>query len=150
LVVAVEMHLVGAPSALPPTKQSILDAGVARGGKQGWEPINAREYLVRDAACPNVARPPHERWHAEGAFPVRYLLVAERGVAAVRPRVHVRAIVSGVDDNRIVRDIEIVERLEQFADVTVVLNHPIGVFVVDHATLATHRRSHMRPKMHAC
>ena len=82
LVVAVEMHVVGAPSGLPSSKQSILDAGVARGGEQGWEPINSREYLVRDAACPDVARPAHECWHAEGAFPVRHLLVAERRVAA--------------------------------------------------------------------
>ena len=55
--------------------------------------------------------------HPEGAFPVGVLLAAERGHRAVGPGVHVRAVVGRVDDDRIVGDAQILERLEQLADV---------------------------------
>src|SRR5262245_46469526 len=94
LIVAVEMHLVGAPAGLPALQQALLHAGIAGRREQGREPVEAREYLVRHAARADAARPAHECRHAERPFPVR---VAERRIAAVRPRVHVRPVVGGVE-----------------------------------------------------
>ena len=39
-----------------------------------------------------------------------------------------RAVVGRVEDDGVVGDAEIVERLEQLADVAVVLDHAVGVF----------------------
>ena len=41
-----------------------------------------------------------------------------------------RTIVTGVDDNGVVRDTHIVQRLEQAADGVVVLKHSVDVFAV--------------------
>ena len=68
--------------------------------------------------------------HAEGAFPVRVLFAAEGRHRAVGPGVHVRAVVGRVDDDRVVGDAQIVERLEQRADRVVVLDHAVDVFAV--------------------
>ena len=38
-----------------------------------------------------------------------------------------RAVVGCVEDDRIVRELQIIQRLEQFADVPVVLDHAVGV-----------------------
>jgi hypothetical protein len=43
-----------------------------------------------------------------------------------------RAVVGSVDDECVVGDAEIVEYLEQFANVAVVLDHAISVFIVWH------------------
>ena len=48
-------------------------------------------------------------------------------IAAVRPGVHVRAVVGRVEDDGVVGDAEVVERLEELADVPVVLDHAVGV-----------------------
>ena len=50
-------------------------------------------------------------------------------------RVHVRAVVGRVDHDRVVGDAEIVERLEQLADMAVVLDHAVGVFAEAAAAL---------------
>ena len=44
---------------------------------------------------------------------------------------------------------EVPEGLQQFADITVVLNHAVGIFVVGHAALPPHRGANMREEMHA-
>ena len=78
----------------------------------------------------NLPGPAHERRHPVGALPVGVFLAAERRGAGVRPGVVVRAVVGRVQDDRVVGDAEIVELLEQFADVAVVLDHPVRVLVL--------------------
>ena len=45
-------------------------------------------------------------------------------------------VVGCVDDDGVVGDAEIVERLEELADVTVMLDHAVGILVAGHAALA--------------
>ena len=73
--------------------------------------------------------------------------VAERRHGAVRPGIHVRPVVSRVDHNRIVGDIELVECFEQLANIAIVFDHSITVFIIGHAALATHRSAHMRDRV---
>ena len=51
----------------------------------------------------------------------------ERRRAAVRPGHHLRAVVAGVHDDGVVRDAEVVELLEQLADLAVVLDHAVRI-----------------------
>jgi hypothetical protein len=51
------------------------------------------------------------------------------GVGGVRPGVVVRAVVGGVEDDGVVGDAELVELVEELADVHVVLDHAVGVLV---------------------
>ena len=67
--------------------------------------------VVNRARC-DLAGPADHRRHAEAAFPGRVLLVAERRHAAVRPGVHVRAVVGGEHDDGVVVDAQVVELLE--------------------------------------
>ena len=59
-----------------------------------------------------------------------------------------RAVVGRVEDDRVVGDAQIVQRLKQFADIAVVLDHAVGIFVIGHAALTAHRGAHMRIEMH--
>ncbi len=68
--------------------------------------------------------------HAIRAFPVRVLLAAEGHGAGVGPGVVVRAVVGGVLDDGVVGQAEFIDQLEQFADMAVVFDHAIGVFVI--------------------
>jgi hypothetical protein len=61
----------------------------------------------------------------------------------------VRAVVRGVEDDGVVDDVEVVQRLEQLTDVAIAFDHAIGVLVVRHPALTAHRRAHMRVGMHA-
>ena len=54
-----------------------------------------------------------------------------------------------VDDDGVVGDAEVVERLQQLADVPVMLDHAVGVLVAGHAALAAHRRAHVGEDVHA-
>ena len=75
-----------------------------------------------------MSRPADKARNAKRTFPIGVLLAAERRHGTVRPCVHVRAVVRGIDDESIVGDVEVVERLENLADVPVVLDHAVGVF----------------------
>ena len=86
-----------------------------------------------------MSRPADHGGHAESAFPVGVLLAAERRGRRVRPGELVRTVVGRVDDDGVVGDAKIVERLQQLADVAVVLDHAVGIFVAGHAALAEHR-----------
>src|SRR5215218_9661424 len=56
---------------------------------------------------------------------VRVLLAAERRHRAVRPRVHVRPVVGAVHHDRVLGDPELVEQVEEQADVPVVVEHRV-------------------------
>ena len=75
----------------------------------------------------DVAGPADHLGHPERALPVGVLLAAERRHAAVGPGVHVRAVVGAVDDDRVVGDAQLVEQVEQLADVLVVVDHRVVV-----------------------
>ncbi|MND76385.1 hypothetical protein D3C80_680320 [compost metagenome] len=57
-----------------------------------------------------------------GAF-----LAQERRGAAVRPGDLLRTVVGGVDDDGVVGDAEVIQLLQQFADVVVVLDHAVRI-----------------------
>jgi hypothetical protein len=63
----------------------------------------------------------HHGRHAEGAFPVGVLLAAERCRRRVRPGELIGAVVGRVDDDGVVGNAEIVQRLEQFAYVAILI-----------------------------
>ena len=139
----------GLPPMVSPLSSRSLIVGVPGRGEEGREPVQAREHLVGDLARLDLARPADHRRHAEGAFPVRVLLAAERRRRGVRPGELVGAVVGAVDDDGVVGDLEIVERLQELPDVPIMLEHPIGVFVAGHAALAAHRRAHVGEDVHA-
>ena len=73
------------------------------------------------------AGPAHHRRHAIAAFPVGVLLAAERRGAAVGPGERLGAVVGGVDHDGVVGDAEVVELLQELADLAVVLDHAVGI-----------------------
>ena len=83
--------------------------------------------LVRDLAGLDLARPAHQHRHAERALPVGVLLAAERRHGAVRPGVHVGAVVGRIHDEGVVGDAELVEIVEHLADVFVMVDHRVVV-----------------------
>ena len=73
------------------------------------------------------AGPAHHRRHAIAALPVGVLLAAERRRAAVRPAHDLGAVVGGVDHDGVVGDLEVVELLQELADLAVMLDHAVGI-----------------------
>ncbi|MCY1293428.1 hypothetical protein D9M70_426870 [compost metagenome] len=143
------MHLVGLAADIGALEQAILDVGITRGGQQGGEPVEAGEHLVGDFARLDLARPADQRRHPEGTFPVGVLLVAERRGRRVRPGPLVRAVVGGVDDDGVLGNLQVIQGLEQLADVAIVLEHAVGVLVARHAALPLHGLAHMGEGVHA-
>ena len=115
------------PAGLVALLELLDDVGLARRGEERRQPVVVLDDLVGDDARRDLARPAHQQRHAERAFPVRVLLAAERRHRPVRPRVHVRAVVGAVHDDRVVGDPELVEQIEQLADVLVVVDHRVVV-----------------------
>ena len=60
-----------------------------------------------------------------------------------------RAVVARVDDDRVVGDAHVVERLEQRADRVVVLDHAVDVFAVAVLVAAAMLGANVRPQVHA-
>ena len=67
---------------------------------------------------------------------------------AVGPRVHVRPVVGRVDDDRVLGDPELVELVEQRADVPVVVDHRVVVGRLPAAGLADALGLRVRPEVH--
>ncbi len=149
LVVAVEMDLVGVAVGLIALEALADDVRLAGDGAQGGNPIVVAHEFVGDCAGFDVTGPAHEARHAEGAFPVGVLLRAEGCHGAVGPGVHVRAVVGGVDDDRVIGDAHVVERFEQRADGVVVLDHAVDVFAVAVLVAAAMLGADVRAQMHA-
>ena len=85
--------------------------------------------------------------HAPAALPVGVLLAAERRRAAVGPAHHLGAVVGRVHDDGVVGDAELVELVEQLADVAVVLDHAVGIDA--EPGLALRLRLQVREDVHA-
>ena len=130
LVGPIEVVLVVAAVEINAFFQLFHDLEVTTGGGEGGQPVFVGNDAVADRASRKVAGPFDETGHAIGTLPVRVLLAAEWRCAGVRPGVVVRAVVGGVLDDGIVRDAEVINELEQFAHLQVVLDHAVGVFVI--------------------
>ena len=116
--------------ALWPFKQLFLDVGLARGRQQGGHPVQVGDDAVDHLACRDLAGPAHGGGHAETAFPGGRLFAVERGGAAVRPGEDLGAVVGAVDDDGVVGDVQLVEQIEQLADMAVMLDHAVRVETV--------------------
>ena len=95
-----------------------------------------------------MARPANHRRDAEGSFPVRVFLAPERRHGAVRPRVHVRAVVGRVNEECVVGDAEIVDGFQNLSDIVIVLEHAVEIFA--NAAPAPHLWAHMGVEVHTC
>ena len=115
------------PAASWPLSSFSLTSGSPAAARNVWQPVVPADDLVGHRPGLDLARPADHARHPERALPVGVLLAAERGHGAVRPGVHVRAVVGRVEDDGVVGDLQVVERLEQLADVPVVLDHAVGV-----------------------
>ena len=83
--------------------------------------------LVRDAAGFDLPGPAHDHRDAKCAFPIGVLLAAERRHAAIRPRIAMRTVVGGVLHEGVLGNAELVEEVEHFADVLVVVDHRVVI-----------------------
>jgi hypothetical protein len=119
------MVLVGAPDRLIALLQFLHDVQIARHRQESREPVVVLDDLVRDLARRDLARLTHHQRHAKRAFPIGVLLAAERRHGAVRPGVHVRAIVGRIHDEGVVGDAELIEIIERLADILVVVDHSL-------------------------
>jgi hypothetical protein len=127
LVVAVEVNPEGLAGGIVALQQLALDVRLAGGRHQRRRPVLGGEDVVDLHARRHQAGPAYHRRHAIAAFPIGVLLAAERRGAAVGPRERLGAIVGGVDHDRIVSDAEIVEFLQELADLAVMLHHAVGI-----------------------
>src|SRR4030095_9873236 len=127
LVIAVEMDLVARGTGAVALQQLGLDVGLARGRSEGLTPVLCREDFVDLGARLHHAGPAYECRHAVAALPVGVLFAAERRGAAVGPSERLRTVVGGIDHDRVVGDAEVVELLQELADLPVVLDHAVGI-----------------------
>ncbi len=88
-------------------------SGSPAAAQERREPVVVLDDVVGDRAGGDVTGPADHLGHAEGTLPVGVLLAAERGGRSVGPGVGVRAVVGGVDDDRVVGEAELVEQVEQ-------------------------------------
>ena len=65
-----------------------------------------------------------------GPFPVAVLLGTEVGGGCIGPCVEVRPVIGGVHDDSVVGDAELVEFVQDHADVPVVLDHAVTVLIL--------------------
>ena len=147
-VVAVDVHLVRHVADRVPGLQLLDHVRLAGGRQEGRQPVVVLDDLVRDDAGRDLAGPADHLRHAEGAFPVGVLLATERRHPPVRPRVHVRTVVGAVDDDRVLRESELVQLVQQGADDLVVVDHRVVVGRLPAAGLSQAFRLRMRAEVH--
>ena len=83
--------------------------------------------IAVDRARLDHTRPADQARGPIAALPVGRLLAAVRSDSAVRPGHHLSAVVSAVDDDRVIDDPQVIELLQQMTDGLVVLDHAVGV-----------------------
>ncbi len=129
-VVAIEVDPVVTPDRLDAVSlQLFLDVIHTGHGQEGRQPVHVVHDLVRDSPGFDLAGPAHHARYAERAFPIGVLFAPERRPRSIRPGVHVRSVVSGVEHQRLVGDAEFVEQVEELAYMHVMLDHACGVLV---------------------
>ncbi len=125
------------------------DVRLARNRAQRGDPVIVAHQFVGDRAGLDMSGPANEARHAEGAFPVGVLLGAEWRHRAVRPGVHVRAVVAAVDDDRVIGDAHVIEGFEKRADRVIVLDHAVDVLAVAVRVAAAVLGADVRAQVHA-
>src|SRR5262249_14739923 len=131
LVKAVEVNFVGVAVVVVVAGEALADdIGFAGDGAERRNPIIVADHLVGHSARLDVAGPADDARDAKGALPIGVLLAAEGRHGAIGPGVHVGAVVARVNDDRVVGDAHVVERLKEFADRVVVLDHAVDVFAI--------------------
>ena len=101
LVVAIKVNFKGLAPGL-----------MALGRNQGRQPTKAANDLIRDRVGLDASRPPDHARHTERTFPVGVLFAAERRRAGVWPGVLMRAVVGGVEHDRVIGDGKLVQCLK--------------------------------------
>ncbi len=126
-VVAVDVDLEGLVAGLVALLELLDDVGLAGGRGQRRQHVGVREHLVGHGSRLDHAGPADRARHAPAALAVGVLLAAERRRAAIGPAHDLGAVVGRVHDDGVVGDAQLVELVEQLADVPVVLHHAIGI-----------------------
>ena len=91
------------------------------------QPVVVLDDFVGYGIRSDLSRPSHHQRNSESAFPICIFLAAERGHGAIGPGVHVRAVVGRVQDQRVVRNPQFVQQIEQLTDILIVVDHRIVV-----------------------
>ena len=86
-----------------------------------------RADVVDDGARLDHARPPDHGGNTIAALPLRVLLAAEHGRAAIGPGESLGAVVGRVHDDGVVLDAKLLELGQHLADLAVVLGHAVGI-----------------------
>ena len=117
------MVLVGPVAELHALEQVVGDGGVAGGGEEGGEPVQAGQEAVLHRVRRDVAGPAQDARHAEAAFHDRAFALRERRRAAIGPGEDFGAVVGGEDDDGVVVLADVLELLQHEADVVIELGH---------------------------
>ncbi len=110
-----------------PCFQFFGDLWLTGRSQQGRQPVGVANDLVGDRAGFDLAGPTHHLRDAESAFPVGVFLIAEGGHSAIRPGVHMRAVVGGIHHDRIFGDAQFIQVVQHLANLFIVLDHDIMV-----------------------
>src|SRR5271165_396361 len=133
-VVAIEMDFVGHASRLIAGQQLLLDVGHARRCHQRGDPVLMRTDIVHHRSWLDHPRPANNEGNAISTFPARVLLATEGSGSAVGPAHGFGAIVGGEDDDGVVSNTEVIELLQDYANVVVELGNAgaIKELLIDH------------------
>src|SRR5260221_5862334 len=86
--------------------------------------------MALDSICVRAGRdfpgPTNQAGDAKTSFPGRALFTAEWGIATIGPKQKLIAAVGGIDDNRVARDANVINLLEDRAYLLVMLDHLVS------------------------
>ena len=116
---------------------------------EGGNPVVVTHQFSGDAAGFDVAWPAYQARYAKRALPVRILFTAEVCHCSIGPGIHVRAIVAGVNDDRVVGNSHSVKGVEDFPDRLVMLDHSVNVLAISMGVAPTVFGTDVRSQVHA-
>src|SRR6056300_1849329 len=82
--------------------QILRDIVSPNGCSECGKPVEVRHDFVANDTLRNMPRPTDHSRHAESTLPVGIFLTPERGYRGVGPHIVVRAIVRGVNNDRVI------------------------------------------------
>src|SRR5690242_2168636 len=109
LVVTVKVIFIFAAADIHSFQELLCDVRVAGGGREGGQPVEARENAVLNDGGFDMSRPADNRGYAEAAFENSALGRSKRRHAAVRPGEYFGAIVGREDNDSVVGLADILE-----------------------------------------
>ena len=118
--------------------------GIAGGGEEGREPVQAGEDAVLHRVRRNLAGPAQDAGHAEAAFHDGPFALRERRVAAIGPGEGLGAVVGGEDDDGVVVHAHVLELLHHAADDVVELGHAGFLLPTSHSPSCASSRTSRR------